>query len=250
MKQKSLKDKLDILTPQGFESGDKPQKMSLQKRTSCVRCGACCTGSSPSLMKEDLPLFMSGVLSHENTYTIRNGERIRSKGDGAVYESFMELIKLKDTGGASACVFYVKDEGCSIYENRPSQCRSYKCWAPENLMEGLEEGAMQRSDILGSVDMLIGVIEQHEEKCSYELLAGAFDRLAEGDEGAVETVMDILQYDTYVRPFLKEKLNVPENALDLILGRPMIDTVKEFGFKVVQEGDEYILLPMEEREEK
>ncbi|MDA8339609.1 MAG: hypothetical protein M0Z70_09960, partial [Nitrospiraceae bacterium] len=96
-----MKDKLQILTPQGFEKGDKPQKMRLNKKTSCVRCGKCCSESSPSLMREDMTLFVSGVLSYENTYTIRDGERVRSKGDGSIYESFVELIKIRDKEGAA-----------------------------------------------------------------------------------------------------------------------------------------------------
>jgi Fe-S-cluster containining protein len=245
MKDKNVKSKLEILTPQGLESGDKPQKMRLNKRTSCIRCGKCCTESSPSLMKADMSLFVSGVLSYENTYTIRDGERVRSKGDGNIYESFVELVKIKDKDRTSICVFYKDNEGCSIYENRPSQCRAYKCWAPENLMSGLEEKALRRSDIFGSIDLLMEVIERHEAKCSYKRLSDAFDRLAEGREDAVEDIMDMLQYDTYIRPFLEEKFNVPSTAIDLILGRPLMNTINEFGFKVVMDGDEYILLPIE-----
>lgn len=236
---------LEILTPQGTEDGDKPQKMRMNKRTSCIRCGKCCSEGSPSLMKEDMALFVSGALSHENTYTIRDRERIRSHGDDSVYESFLEFIKIKAKDGTSVCMFYRDKEGCGIYENRPAQCRTYKCWAPENLMKGLEKGALKRRDIFGSVDVLLEVIDKHEEKCSYGKLSDACERLAQGDDAAVEDIMDMLQYDTYARPFLREKFNVPESALDLILGRHLTDTINEFGFKVVKEGDEYILLPIE-----
>ncbi|HCZ11614.1 MAG TPA: hypothetical protein DHV16_05035 [Nitrospiraceae bacterium] len=88
-------------------------------------------------------------------------------------------------------------------------------------------------------------MDKHEEKCSYKKLSETVEKLSEGGEEAVEEIMDMLQYDTYVRPFLREKFNVPESALDLILGRPLSDTINEFGFKVVKEGDDYILLPIE-----
>lgn len=244
MKSKNVKSKLEILTPQGFESGDRPQKMRLNKRTNCIRCGMCCSKSSPSLMKIDMSLFVSGILSHENTYTIRDGERVISKSDGNVYESFVELIKIKNKEGTSVCIFYKDNEGCSIYKNRPSQCKIYKCWAPENLMSGLEKNALKRSDIFGSIDLLMDIIEKHEEKCSYRKLSDTFDKLSEGIEDAVEDIIDMLQYDTYIRPFLKDKFNIPLTAMDLILGRPMIYTINEFGFKVEKNGDEYILLPI------
>lgn len=244
MEDKDLKSKFEILTPQGLENSSMPQKMRLHKRNSCIRCGKCCIESSPSLLKEDMHLFVSGVLSHENTYTIRDGERVRSNRDGNIYESSLELIKIKDKDSTSVCVFYEDNKGCSIYENRPSQCRAYKCWDTVNLMIGLEENALRRSDIFGSIDLLIDVIEKHEEKCSYKKLSGAFERLAEGREDAVEDIMDILQYDTYIRPFLEERFNIPQVAMDLILGRPMVDTINEFGFKVERDGEEYILLAL------
>ncbi len=227
-----------------MENNCKPQKMHMQKRTGCIRCGKCCTGSSPSLLKEDLALFVSGVLSYGNTITIREGERVRSNGDGQVYESFMELIKIRCKEQGPECVFYSED-GCGIYENRPSQCRQYECWRPLDLYGGLERNALGRRELFNSVDLLLEIIRKHEEKCSYKRLSAALDRLADRDEDAVEEIMDMLQYDTYIRPFLQDKLNLPGDALDLILGRPLTDTVNEFGFKVAREGDDYVLLPLE-----
>lgn len=249
MKRKTITKKLDILTPQGLEQGDRPQKMRLTERTSCVRCGACCKASSPSLMKEDLPLFAAGVFSFDAVYTIRDGERVRSHEDGVCYESFTELIKLKENEGSGTCMFYRDQEGCGIYENRPAQCRAYQCWAPEDLCRGLEETALKRVDLFASVDVLLEAIRRHEEKCSYRKLADAFERLAGGQEEAVEDIMDMLQYDTYIRPFLQEKLNIPAGALDLILGRPLTERLGEFGFTIAREGEDYILLPIEEAQE-
>jgi hypothetical protein len=56
----------------------------------------------------------------------------------------------------------------------------------------------------------------------------------------------MLQYDTYIRPFLKDKLNVPSTAMDLILGRTLMKTINEFGFRVEKSGEEYTLLPIKE----
>ncbi len=232
-----------------MENNCQPQKMQMQKRTACIRCGKCCTGSSPSLLKEDLALFVSGVLSYGNTVTIREGELVRSNGDGRVYESFMELIKIRSKDQGSVCVFY-NDDACDIYENRPSQCRQYECWRPSDLYGGFEKNALVRKELFHSIDILLEIIGRHEEKCSYRRLSGAIGRLADGDEGAVEDIMDMLQYDTYMRPFLQEKFNLPGDALDLILGRPLMETVNEFGFKVVREGDDYILSPVEEQDEQ
>ncbi len=249
--QRKIKDqRLEIITPQDTENDDRPKKMRLQKRTSCIRCGKCCTDSSPSLLKEDLALFTSGVLSYDNTYTIRQGELVRSHGDGHIYESFTELIKIRSKGEGPVCIFYGEDEGCGIYENRPSQCRQYECWRQVDLYGGLEKNSLVRKELFNDVDVLLDIIGKHEEKCSYEKLHGAFERVAQRDENAVEEIMDMLQYDTYLRPFLNEKFNVPDDAMDLLLGRPLVEAVNEFGFRVVREGDDYILLPLEKAEEQ
>jgi Fe-S-cluster containining protein len=238
-------DKLKILTPQGLESGDKPQRMRLKKRTDCIRCGECCTGGGPTLLKEDLSLFISGVLSYDNTYTIREGELVRSYGDGEPYESFMELVKVKGKNKGKVCIFYEGEGTCRIYENRPSQCRAYKCWSPES-PQGLEENRLDRGELFNSSNLLLDIIDKHEQKCPYKRLSDAIERLSQGEENAVEDIIDMLQYDTYARPFLEERLSIPAAAMDLILGRPLIETINEFGFKVIRDGDEYILLPIKD----
>lgn len=249
MKKKIKNEKLEIITPQGTDCGGKPKKMGMQKRTSCIRCGKCCKTSGPSLLKEDMALFTSGVLSYDSTYAIRNGELVFSHDDGLAYESFTELIKVRGKGDGPVCIFYNDDEGCRIYENRPSQCRQYQCWRPVNLYVNLEKDALCRKELFGGVDVLIDIMGQHEAKCSYRALSAAFERLADGDENAVEEIMDMLQYDTYIRPFLKEKLDLPDEAMGLILGRPLVEAVNEFGFKVVREGDDYILSAIENKGE-
>lgn len=261
--KKKYDEKFEIVIPQGAHEDDKPKKMKLIKRTECVRCGACCTKGTPSLLKGDLPLFTSGALSYGDAYTIREGERIRSGADDEIYESFIELIKIRTGEGTSECIFYRGEEGCALYESRPAQCREYECrpsssretsghaaeGAPYDVFEGLEKEGLTRSDIFHSVDVLLEIIKKHEEKCSYRGLSDAFEKLAGGNESAVEEIMDMLQYDTYARPFLEERFKIPGGAMDLILGRPLTSTVNEFGFKVARRGDEYILLPIKEKEE-
>ncbi|MFO0751776.1 MAG: YkgJ family cysteine cluster protein [Thermodesulfovibrionales bacterium] len=251
----TTENRAEILTPQGREDRGAPHRMRLkQKRSHCVRCGSCCTGGGPVLMKGDLTLFLSGVLSHETAYTIRESELVRTEGGEEIFEAPMELIKIREKEDARGCFFHRGDEGCAIYEDRPSQCRAYKCWAPEDLLTGLEKERLTRKELFGSVGALMEIIARHEEKSSYAKLSAAFAKLAQGSEDAVEEIveeiMDALQYDTYVRPFLKERFAVPEEALDLILGRPLVDTVNAFGFRIEREGDEYLLLPIETEERK
>jgi len=237
-------DKFEILTPQDQDNSDKPKKMKLTTRTSCVRCGSCCLEGSPVLLKEDVPLFNS-TLSYDSTYTVREGELIRSQAEGEVYESTLELIKIKEKEGRAGCMFYREDEGCMIYEQRPTQCRKFTCWSSQDVVTGLQEKGLTRQDLFSSVELLLEIIGKHEEKCSYKRLSNALQQLQKGEEGAVDEVLDMLQYDTYARPFLRERFNIPANAMDLILGRMLIETINEFGFKVLQSEHEYHLEPID-----
>src|SRR5208283_4959440 len=210
-------DKFEILTPQDQENSDKPKKMKLTTRTSCVKCGSCCLEGSPVLLKEDFPLFNS-TLSYDSTYTVREGELIRSQAE---------------------------DEVCMIYEQRPTQRRQFTCWSSQDVVTGLQEKGLTRQDLFSSVELLLEIIGKHEEKCSYKRLSNALQQLQKGEEGAVDEVLDMLQYDTYARPFLRERFNIPANAMDLILGRMLIETINEFGFKVLQSEHEYHLEPID-----
>jgi Fe-S-cluster containining protein len=65
-----------------------------------------------------------------------------------------------------------------------------------------------------------------------------------GSDKAVEKILDLLQYDHYVRPFLTEKLNVDPNAMDFFFGRPLTTTIRRFGLCVKEEGDNFTLVPV------
>ena len=235
---------LEIITPQGLQNVKEKHKGVFSKKVHCDRCGNCCRKGTPSLMKKDLHLFLSGILSHENTYTIRLNEPLISYDDNEKFESFVEIIKIKSKHGAE-CFFYDYDKGCVIYENRPLQCKAYNCWEISELIVGLEQNGLDRGDIFGSAKVVLDIINKHEEKCSYEKLSQAFERVASGSEDAVEDILDMLQYDTYIRPFLEDRLNIPRESLDLMLGRPLIETITGYGFKVIKDGEDYILLPIE-----
>jgi len=50
---------------------------------------------TPVILKEDISLLTNGIISENDIYAIREGEKIRSSIDGDTYYSSMELIKLR-----------------------------------------------------------------------------------------------------------------------------------------------------------
>jgi Fe-S-cluster containining protein len=86
-------------------------------RFSCTRCGHCCTGEPGFVWVEDadlaaiadyLDLPVEQLLAMYTRNTTR-GQTLREKGNGD-------------------CVFYDRDNGCTIYPVRPPQCRTWPFW--------------------------------------------------------------------------------------------------------------------------
>lgn len=236
---------LEITTPQGIEEEGKPKGMRMSKKNACDRCGKCCGMGGPVLQQEDMRLLMSGILSQDSLYTVREGELVLIPGERDPKEFFIEVIKVKEKNEGGECFFYEGGGVCKIYENRPVQCRDYQCWAPNEQLTGLESTRLRREDIFGGVPLLMDAIARHNEKCSYEKLGVSLERASGGDEEGIEDVIDMLQYDASLRELLQEKLSLTPDAAALVLGRPLSKTINVFGFHVVQEGETCIIMPIE-----
>lgn len=218
-------------------------------RSHCIRCGTCCMKGGPTLHEEDAILFTKGILKRTHVYTLRKGEVVRN-----VDETLMvlehEIIKIKGQGEAWACMFYDDDlKACNIYNHRPVECRALKCWDLRGLKEVMGRPCLRRRELIKPDDGILKVIGAHEQRCAYETLESAIKELPGSDSGnAVEKILDLLQYDHYIRPFLTEKFNVDPSAMVFFFGRPLTTTIRMFGLCVKQEGDTFLLVPAESRE--
>lgn len=88
-------------------------------RFECTRCGACCRGRGRVEVSDaDIESLAShlGLAPDEfrRTYT-RPGYKGR--------------IDLRDQPNED-CIFFDEKQGCSVYEKRPTQCRTYPFWKP------------------------------------------------------------------------------------------------------------------------
>lgn len=90
----------------------------------CTGCGKCCTGSPGYvfLNKEEAEIISKKLKLPLNEflkkYTRQSGKRLALKER-----------KISDT--TYDCIF-LKDNKCTIYEERPTQCKTYPWW-PQNL---------------------------------------------------------------------------------------------------------------------
>jgi len=222
----------------------KMSDMNLQvPRTHCIRCGECCLKSSPTLHVKDLALVVSGSLRMEHLYTLRKGELVMDNVHGGIVPADQEMIKVKEKrAGGRTCTFYAEQEkACALYEKRPAQCASLKCWDTVEFMELYRSPKLRRQDVLES-GVLLGVIEEQEKRCSYATLCDHVLRISEEGEKAVEKILELLKFDFHLRPFLAQKLGLRIEDMDFFFGRPLTETIVMFGLKVERQPDGGFLL--------
>lgn len=210
--------------------------MMEMSRNHCIRCGECCSKSSPTLQWQDLPLLKQGFIHRKHLFTIRRGELVRDTIVEALRPSPQEMIKIRENrqGG---CIFYdAPGKACTIYGHRPVQCAALKCWDTTEFMEIYQGPKLQRKDVLED-EVLLGLIAKHEERCSYARLEAYVKQIETEGEGAIKTILDVLKLDYHVRPFASEKLGLSRDEMDFFFGKPLIETIRMFGLKVIREPD-------------
>ena len=203
----------------------------------CVQCGECCRRGSPALHAEDLDLLRQGKIGWSRLITLRSGEPVRSQLDGKLLMLPEERIKLRAKEGGE-CVFFDADsDRCSIYADRPIECRAQACWDPAQAKEVANLPHLTRKEIFAGVDILLDVISEHDRRCAFAVLKDAFERLDGAAGESVREVLEILSYEDHFRNFIKERLNVPADTLELVFGRSFAELAPVFGFRVLEEPD-------------
>ncbi len=203
----------------------------------CKRCSECCKTGGPSLQLKDAELLKNGALTYKDIYTIREGELVYNNISNELVAIDYELVKMKEKDNSRICIFLKEDENeCTIYDNRPIQCREQECWNPSKLERAFLEEKLTREHLIKGNNTLIDIIERHDEKCSYSMVNELFKRVQDGED-LVGDILEVLQYDTYIRPSLEEKMGIPTEYIPLLLGRPLTDTIEMFGYKVEKDED-------------
>ncbi len=90
-------------------------------RFKCTGCGECCTGAPGYVWvsPEEITALSARLNMSEEAFIKRYTRRIGSR------------ISLIEHPKSFDCVF-LKEKKCLVYEDRPSQCRTFPWW-PENL---------------------------------------------------------------------------------------------------------------------
>ena len=142
-----------------------------RERTHCIRCGECCLAAGPTLQKTDLPLFFDHVIDGAHLYTIREGELVRDNIDDVLKFTDREIIKLRDREIGKGCILYDETEkACTIYGDRPGQCRAFACWDDTEFREVFSGPKADRQDMIRDTNLL-RLMSEHEKTCDYRIIA-------------------------------------------------------------------------------
>lgn len=203
------------------------------ERTACVRCGTCCKNGGPALHKSDLASVRTGKIPPEVLYTIRAGEIIRDNINGGLIRISEEMIKIKSDGDSTRCFFFRPNtSGCTIYENRPVECRVMKCWDTSEIVRIHDRDRLNRMDLFGEIPWLKDIITINETHCSYSKISELAARRESGDQSAGAALSETVSNDNSLREFVIEKEPRTRHILDLLFGRALKITLPgHFGIR-------------------
>lgn len=86
-------------------------------RFECTRCGRCCRGAGNVWLSDDeIRALASHFGEDEKAFRRRATRRVGKRG-----------TVLRDQRNQD-CLFYDRASGCTVYEQRPQQCRTYPFW--------------------------------------------------------------------------------------------------------------------------
>ena len=87
----------------------------------CTKCGACCTGAPGYVWVDEAEVEQLAAFRGESVAEFGR-QFLRRVGDR------ISLVEHRN----GDCVFWKRGQGCTVYEARPVQCRTWPFW-PDNI---------------------------------------------------------------------------------------------------------------------
>jgi Fe-S-cluster containining protein len=190
-------------------------------------------------------LIEKGRIPSKYLYTIRRGEYAYDNVKRCLMPVDSDVIKIKGKEDSWSCIFFNEpNKECTIYDDRPVECRALKCWDTGELEKLYARHRLTRADLISEVEGLWDLIEDHQERCDYgkiKKLIGSLDGPRKVQ--ARKKLQEIIQYDTEIRILVLEKGGLDPGMLDFLFGRPLTKTLPGYGIKVRQEGNKMVITP-------
>ncbi|MFO7605068.1 MAG: YkgJ family cysteine cluster protein [Desulfurivibrionaceae bacterium] len=199
----------------------------------CRGCGTCCRQGGPALHLEDLCLVEQGIMGFGELVTIRRNEPAYNPCHEKVLPSASEFIKIKGRGKSWSCLFFDdKGNSCSVYRNRPLECRLLFCRDTGPLIKIIGEDLLARRTLLAEDDPVLDLVERQEQECSYGLVN---DLLTEGDlvrDDIEARLVELVGRDLAVRDCFLRTFPGRQSEELFLFGRPLFLVMAPYGFRL------------------
>jgi Fe-S-cluster containining protein len=197
----------------------------------CQRCGTCCKKGGPSFHQVDKVLIESGEIPATYLYTIRKGEMAYDNVRQCLEPVSSDIIRIKGKGNSWTCLFFDEAQAaCTIYENRPIECRALKCWDTAELEALYAQKRLKREDLLAGIEGLWDLIKYHQQHCNYDTILALIKALDRDKSGnARQKIAERIQLDNEIRKRVVSQRGLDADMLDFLFGRPLAQTLKHFG---------------------
>ena len=212
-------------------------------QSDCISCGTCCEKGGPGFHQEDRALIDTGAIPSRCLFTIRKGELAYDNVRGCLLPVDSDVIKIKGKADGWSCVFFDEPgKRCTIYDNRPRECRALKCWDTSELEKIYAGRRLTREDLLAKVEGLWDLIQDHQRRCDYEKIIKLIDDLnGPAGERARKELLEIIQFDAEIRKLVVKQGAMDPEMLDFLFGRPLTRTLTDYGIKIRQDGERTII---------
>lgn len=199
----------------------------------CKMCGTCCIKGGATLHAEDMELIRQGALDLTDLVTLRKGEMAHDPVQGMLLPLSEEIIKIRGRDRTWTCVFYEPEgRACTIYENRPVECRLLDCNDTGPLAEMYEENRIDRTALLPEGHPLLDLAAEHDAKCPPRELTKLGSAAKADDVEAYRSLVEMITYDREIRRLAQERGNLPEESLEFFFGRSIEALLATVGIRV------------------
>lgn len=216
-------------------------KLEINNKEQCQRCGTCCQKGGPALHDEDRLLLDSGELAWAQLVTIRPGEPAHDQLLDKVVPAAAEFIKIKGQGGSWSCLlFEPKGNSCRIYRQRPLECRLLFCGDTGPLEEIIGKDLLTRRQLLADNDPVLVLIDRLEEECSYHLVNEVLTETGPADE-QIEQLTSLVRRDLAIRQAFLNHYSDREDEELFLFGRPLFLILAPYGYRLVEKNGDVSL---------
>lgn len=140
-----------------------------------------------------------------------------------------ELVKLRGQYGSWACIFYDESKGCTIYENRPLECRVLTCWDEGPITGLFLQDLLSRESLIPTGSILSEIMEAYDRAFPTRTVFGLLRSLAEPSHPpSISAELEQLsRADETFRQTAVSSLGIPEDSLPFFFGRPIAEILAQ-----------------------